>query len=92
MTYYVYILELSDDSYYTGYTNNIQRRVNEHKNKRGSKYVRSRLPLNLVFYETYNERSIAMRREIAIKKYSRKNKEKLVSTFDSSKISDNNYQ
>lgn len=72
------MLELSDGSYYTGYTKDLPNRLNLHSNKRGSKYVRSRLPLKLVYEEKYDNRSVAMRREIQIKKYSRMKKEKLV--------------
>ncbi|MHA2031269.1 MAG: GIY-YIG nuclease family protein [Candidatus Kariarchaeaceae archaeon] len=79
MNYSVYILKLSDGSYYTGYTKNLENRLNQHAAKRGSKYVRSRLPLVLVHEEKYETRSDAMRREIQIKKFSRKQKQYLVS-------------
>ncbi len=79
MNYSVYILRLSDGSYYTGYTKNLNNRLHQHAAKRGSKYVRSRLPFNLVHEEKYEDRSKAMRREIEIKKYSRNKKQDLIS-------------
>ena len=79
MNFSVYILRLSDGSYYTGYTKDLKTRINQHATKKGSKYVRSRLPLELVHEEKYETRSEAMRREIQIKKFSRKKKQNLVS-------------
>ena len=79
MNYSVYILKLSDGSYYTGYTKDLNNRLTLHAAKRGSKYVRSRLPFDLVHEEKYEDRSTAMRREIEIKKYSRHKKQNLIS-------------
>ena len=78
MNYSVYILKLSDGSYYTGYTKDLNNRLTLHAAKRGSKYVRSRLPFDLVHEEKYEDRSEAMRREIEIKKYSRHKKHNLI--------------
>lgn len=78
MTYIVYMLKLSDGSFYTGYSNNFQRRLDEHTCGRGSHYVRSRKPFTVVHTEEYNTISEAVRRERAIKKMSRLEKEKLV--------------
>lgn len=77
--FYVYILQLRDKSLYTGYTNNLERRMKEHSTGRGSKYVRSRLPFKMAYFETYDNRSDAMRRELRIKKMSRPQKFELIS-------------
>ncbi|HHQ44717.1 MAG TPA: GIY-YIG nuclease family protein [Candidatus Altiarchaeales archaeon] len=74
MTYTVYMLKCRDGSLYTGYTNNIRRRLTEHENGRGSKYVRSRRPTQLVYAEEIVGLKEAMRREREIKKLSRKEK------------------
>ncbi|OLS29089.1 MAG: hypothetical protein HeimC2_02840 [Candidatus Heimdallarchaeota archaeon LC_2] len=79
MNYSVYILQLSDGSYYTGYTKDLNNRLHQHAEKRGSKYVRSRLPFNLVHEEKFEDRSKAMRRELEIKKYTRIKKQDLIS-------------
>jgi len=78
--FYVYILECSDGSYYTGQTNDLERRMKQHKSGTGAKYVRSRLPFQLRYTETYPSRGEAMRREIAIKKYSHNKKGDLINS------------
>lgn len=77
--YYVYILECSDKSLYTGWTTNIDKRVQEHNNgKDGAKYTRSRRPVKLVYAETFPSLSEALRRETGIKKLSRVEKVQLI--------------
>lgn len=77
--FYTYILECSDGSLYTGYTVNLEKRLREHNSgKRGAKYTRSRRPCKLVYFEEYQTRQEAMRREVAIKKLSRKEKLDLI--------------
>ena len=78
--FYVYILQLRDSSLYTGYTNNLERRMKEHSTGRGSKYVRSRLPFEITYFETYENQRDAMRRELRIKKMSRSQKFALLKT------------
>ncbi|WP_294392445.1 GIY-YIG nuclease family protein [uncultured Clostridium sp.] len=78
---YVYIVECSDGTLYTGWTNNLQRRVEQHSNGSGAKYTRGRGPVKLVYYEEYDEKSHAMKREYEIKRYSRKDKLKLIDTM-----------
>lgn len=75
---YTYILECSDGSYYTGWTKDIQKRLHAHNEGKGAKYTRSRLPVVLVYYEAFETKEEAMRREWQIKHLSRKEKEKLV--------------
>ena len=78
--FFVYIVECADGSYYTGYTTDIQRRLNEHNySTRSAKYTRSRRPVKLIYSEEYNTLSEALKREHAIKKLSRKRKKDLVS-------------
>jgi len=75
--YYVYILETigknNKKRFYTGYTNNLKRRLEEHKNGRGAKFCRGK-KIELKYFETYTERIEAMRRELEIKTFSRKEK------------------
>ncbi|MFW6040654.1 MAG: GIY-YIG nuclease family protein [Thermoplasmatota archaeon] len=81
--WYLYILRCSDDSLYTGITTDIQRRLKEHREGEGSKYVRSRLPCRIVYKEKLDGRSDALKRESDIKSLSKKEKERLVSKNDS---------
>lgn len=76
--HFVYILQCRDGSLYTGYTIDIEHRLAEHNQGRGSKYVRSRLPAQLVYYEVYNSKKVALRREAEIKKMSRQRKVQLI--------------
>lgn len=75
---YVYIVECSDGTLYTGWTNNLDKRIEQHCNGTGAKYTRGRGPVRLVYYEEFNDKRDAMRREYEIKKYSRINKLKLI--------------
>ncbi len=77
-SYYVYMLECNDGSLYTGYTSNLEKRVARHNKGSGSKYVRSRLPVTLVYSEFFEDRSEAMRREIFIKSLGRLQKKDLI--------------
>lgn len=80
MTYYVYILRTSSNTLYIGQTNNLERRVKEHKDKstKSAKYVRYFPSFNLAYVETYNSRKDSMHREIQLKKWSRAKKEALI--------------
>ena len=78
--YYVYILECSDNTLYTGITTDLQRRVDEHNtSEKGAKYTRLRRPVRLVYSEEQTDRSSASKREYALKKLSRMQKLALVS-------------
>ena len=79
--YFVYIVKCSDETYYTGYTNNIEKRFKAHNEGKGAKYTRSRGPVELLYWESYEEKGDALRREYAIKKLSRKQKEKLIRQY-----------
>ena len=78
MSYYVYILRCSDGTLYTGYTDNPERRVKVHNSGKGGKYTRSRLPVELVYWEEHEDKSSALRREYAIKQLSRSEKLALI--------------
>ncbi|MHA1131767.1 MAG: GIY-YIG nuclease family protein [Candidatus Helarchaeota archaeon] len=77
--FYVYILKCErDNSFYTGYTSNLERRIKEHNIGVWSKYTRSHGPVNLVYYETFRTRKTAMQREREIKKLTRQRKINLI--------------
>jgi putative endonuclease len=78
MSFYCYILECSNGTYYTGWTTDLERRLRMHNRGRGARYTRSRRPVRLVYVEEQPDRSSAMQREIQIKRKSRKGKEKLI--------------
>jgi putative endonuclease len=80
MTAYVYMLSCADGSLYTGWTNDLAKRLENHQAGKGAKYTRGRLPVTLAYYETYETESEARKRECAIKKLSRQQKEKLIQT------------
>jgi putative endonuclease len=71
MNWQVYIILCTDDSLYTGITNDVARRFNQHADKQGAKYFRGRQPKQLVYVETGHDRSSASKRESAIKKLPR---------------------
>ena len=76
--YWVYVIECADDSFYTGYTTDVERRVREHDRGEGAKYTRGRTPVELVHSERFESQSRAMSREYEIKQLSRRQKEQLV--------------
>ena len=78
MSHYVYVLRCADDTLYTGYTTDVERRVDEHDAGEGAKYTRGRTPVELVHVEAFDSRSAAMSREHALKQLSRAEKERLV--------------
>ena len=78
MTHYVYVLRCADDTLYTGYTTDVERRVAEHRAGEGAKYTRGRTPVELVHTEAFDSRSAAMAREYEIKQFSRDRKERLL--------------
>lgn len=71
---YTYILKCADGTLYTGWTNDPDRRLAAHNAGKGGKYTRSRRPVSLIYYETYDTKEEAMRREWAIKQLSREEK------------------
>ncbi|MGO1469723.1 MAG: GIY-YIG nuclease family protein [Tissierella sp.] len=76
--FYTYILKCSDNTLYTGFTNDIEKRLITHNKGIGAKYTRGRLPVKLVYKEKFNTKSEALKREHFIKKLSRKKKIELI--------------
>ena len=68
MSWYVYMLRCGDGSLYTGYTDDISRRLAAHQSGRGAKYTRSHLPVELAYWEELPDKPAALRREAAIKR------------------------
>jgi putative endonuclease len=76
---YAYILKCSDDSYYTGITSNLTKRISEHQTgKHKDSYTHSRRPIDLVFYAEFTDINLAIETEKQIKKWSRAKKEALI--------------
>jgi len=79
LSYYVYILECSDETLYTGITTDLSRRVEEHNSSiKGARYTRLRRPVKLVYSEISEDRSSASKREYVIKKLSKVKKVELI--------------
>ena len=76
------MVKCNDNSIYTGISNDLTKRLETHANGNGSKYIRTRLPFKLIYTEECQNRSIALKREIEIKKLSKKNKELLVKLYN----------
>lgn len=72
--WFVYILQCSDGSFYTGYTNDVEKRFEKHKLGRGGKYTRSHKPLKIVYTEKLQTKIDALKREREIKSWSRRKK------------------
>ena len=78
MSYFVYMLRCADDTLYTGYTDDPQRRAKAHNAGKGAKYTRSRRPVELVYTEECPDKSAALKREWAIKRLTRREKLALI--------------
>ena len=84
MKAYMYILRCSDGSFYTGSTNNLERRLEEHNSGEGSNYTNKRLPVKLVYYEEFQRIDEAFYKEKQVQGWSRSKKEALIKgDFDS---------
>lgn len=75
---YVYIILCKDNTLYTGWTVDLNKRINMHNLGKASKYTRARLPVQLVYFEKFNNKIDAQKREYAIKQLSRQQKLKLI--------------
>ena len=75
---YAYILRCADDTLYTGWTNNLEKRLKAHNEGKGGKYTRTRTPCKLFYYEEFDDKISAQKREAAIKKLKRWEKLALV--------------
>lgn len=72
--HYVYIIECKDNTLYTGYTNNLEKRIDKHNNGLASKYTRGRTPVKLVYFEEFDNKNDALKREYFIKSLRRDKK------------------
>ena len=77
------MLLCADGTYYTGWTNQIRKRIRAHNSGKGAKYTKGRGPLKLVYLEISDTKEAAMKREAAIKKLTRREKEALIQTEES---------
>lgn len=78
MTNYTYLLKCVDGTLYCGWTNHLEERIRAHNEGRGAKYTKSRRPVELIYYEVFETKQDAMRREAVIKKLPREEKWKLI--------------
>lgn len=76
--FYVYILRCIDDTLYTGFTVNLEKRIDTHNKGKGAKYTRGRIPVELVYKEEYSTKSEALKREYFLKQLKRKEKMKII--------------
>ena len=80
MSSYVYVLRGGDGSLYTGWTNDLTRRLAAHQSGKGAKYTRGRLPIEMVYFEEMPDKSAALKRENELKKLKKAEKELLIKT------------
>ena len=78
---YTYIVECKDKTLYTGWTNDLEKRIQAHNCGKGAKYTRARLPIQLVYYKEHRTKQQAMRWEYQIKQLTRKQKLDLIKDF-----------
>jgi putative endonuclease len=78
MSYFVYILECADGTYYTGWTTDPPRRERQHNAGNGARYTRMRRPVKMVYVEEQMDKVSALKRERAIKQMTRSRKQKLI--------------
>lgn len=76
--FYTYILECKDKTLYCGYTTDIEVRLRTHNEGKGAKYTKSRLPVRIAYFESFETKSEALKREVAIKKLTRSQKLELI--------------
>lgn len=80
---YTYIVKCSDETLYTGWTNNLKKRLEAHNSGKGAKYTKNRRPVELVYFEEHGTKQEAMKREYAIKQLSRQKKLALIHSHQS---------
>lgn len=78
---YVYIVECKDGTLYTGWTTNIEKRIEQHNKGKGAKYTKTRYPVTLKYFEEFRTKEEALKREYAIKQLTRKEKLELIYTI-----------
>lgn len=79
--YYTYILKCADNTLYCGYTNDLEMRLQTHNSGKGAKYTKSRLPVEIVYFEEFQTKSEAMKRECSIKKLNKADKISLINNL-----------
>lgn len=82
MVHYAYMVRCNDNSLYSGYTNDLDKRMLAHNSGKGAKYTRARLPVRLVYYECFDTKEEAMKREAAFKRLRKETKETIIKDFD----------
>ena len=80
--YYAYMVRCSDNTLYAGYTDCLKKRLAAHNNGTASKYTRVRLPVTLAYSEAFDSKGDALRRECALKRLTKAEKERLTSGFE----------
>ena len=75
---YVYIVRCSDQTLYTGWTNHLEKRIEAHNAGKGAKYTKARRTVELVYFETFDNKGDALKREYQIKQLNKSEKEKLI--------------
>lgn len=78
MSYYVYILQCMDGTFYTGYTKDLEERTKQHEKGKGARYTRTHRPQKVAYFELFSSRSSAMKREKAIKRFTHQQKFDLI--------------
>ncbi|MDF2608095.1 MAG: endonuclease [Bacillales bacterium] len=73
-TNYFYVLVCCDNSLYAGYTNNLDVRIKKHNSGKGAKYTRARKPVQLIYYEEFEDKTLALKKEVSFKKLNRNQK------------------
>jgi len=76
--YYAYMLRCKDNSIYSGYTTDLEKRLETHNSGKGAKYTRTRLPVRLVYFEEFEDKKEACKREWQFKQYSHAEKENII--------------
>ena len=76
--HYMYVLRCKDNTYYTGYTNALEKRIAKHNEGKGAKYTRGRRPVELIYQKTFSTKEEAMKAEYMFKRLSRIHKEKIM--------------
>ena len=76
--YYTYILKCADHTLYCGYTSELEKRIETHNSGKGAKYTKARLPVELIYFEEFDTKSEALKRECEIKKLKREDKIRLI--------------
>lgn len=84
--HYAYMLRCKDNSIYSGYTTDLEKRLETHNSGMGAKYTRARLPVKLVYFEEFEDKKEAMKREWQFKQYTHIEKEKMIRNFKSNTL------